>query len=272
MNTILPNGVNQDLQLETNNQGTTEYQRYEPTKMQWSRPGQGSQDIEGVAALYSARDQYGMPIYNGADQFNAQSQARGFNDIRDTAGFGIGKAIRNTLMGDQNGVSRYVGNMPKSLKTALVAGGAGALASWIANKVNGYDDITPLPAALMLGSAAAGGQMYLDNQSRKLNQQQAFNNSVKQIYNQMNPANTMFKQSSLYRDPRNFVLEKLQRDESLSMADKAMLVGKIRTMDIQEAADLEKSVRKLLGVGVGDMLMKYFKISKLRGLLSSFLG
>lgn len=82
----------------------------------------------------------------------------------------------------------------------------------------------------------------------------------------------MYKQSSMYQDPRNFILEKLQRDTSLSMADKAILAGKIRNMAMAQASDLERSVRSALGMGVGALIANYFGMGSMGMLLGGVAG
>lgn len=80
------------------------------------------------------------------------------------------------------------------------------------------------------------------------------------------------KQGSMFKDPRNFILEKLQRASDISSSDKAILASKVRNMSVSEASDLEKSVRAALGIGVGSLIAKFFGLGPMGTLLSSLIG
>lgn len=89
----------------------------------------------------------------------------------------------------------------------------------------------------------------------------------------INKSSSVFsKQGSMFKDPRNFILEKLQRASDISASDKAILASKVRNMNISEASDLEKAVRAALGIGVGSLIAKFFGLGPMGTLFSSLLG
>lgn len=65
------------------------------------------------------------------------------------------------------------------------------------------------------------------------------------------------KQASMYRDPRNFILEKLQGATDITPFEKAQLAARIRQMNLSEAEQLKSKVRAALGFGVGALIAKY---------------
>lgn len=230
-------------------------------------------EVDGMPAVYSALDEEGLPLYKGPDQMYAASQRRKFGDIRDTKGFQVGQALRNSLargegMGFIDEINKVI---PKPITAALLLGGGGALAAWLGNKL-GYTSITPGAAAIGAGGLAAAGTMLWDNYQQQREREQAIQQQAQEMYQQAEKSGSILKQASLYHDPRNFILEKLQRDTQLSMSDKAMLAGKIRNMSMPEASSLEKTVRSAIGVGVGALIAKYFGLGAMCSLMGGVLG
>lgn len=275
MATILPDGRQQVFKPNLR-QGANEAEIFRDAELTWKRPGGAEHKISGPAAAYSALDAEGNNIYLSPDQMHQQAIARGYNDVRDSSMYQVGQTIRKTLLDKkpaQGWWKTIKDNTPKPLLAAGLVGGGAALASWLANRVGGYDTITPTQAALIAAPLAAGGYMYMKGHQGRLLNQQKLNTAMAQLQNAaMTKLSSMNKSAALYHDPRNFVLEKLQRDTELSMSDKAMIAGKIRNMSMPEASKLERMVRSAVGVGVGAMLAKYFGVGGAGALLGAAIG
>jgi hypothetical protein len=82
----------------------------------------------------------------------------------------------------------------------------------------------------------------------------------------------MVKKSSMWQDPRNYILEKLQGAHDISMADKAILASKVRNMNSSEASDLEKLVRSALGIGVGAIIARFLGAGDFGTVVGGLLG
>lgn len=78
---------------------------------------------------------------------------------------------------------------------------------------------------------------------------------------------TRNKEASQYRDPRNFILEKLQMAADVSMAQKAQLAGAVRNLDPVSAQRIADAVHAALGFSVGALLTKLLFGTGTRGTL-----
>ena len=67
------------------------------------------------------------------------------------------------------------------------------------------------------------------------------------------------KSAAMYRDPRNFILEKLLAAKDVPLAMKASLAESVRRMDIDAAEELAADVRAAVGFGVGNLIAEYFE-------------
>ena len=68
----------------------------------------------------------------------------------------------------------------------------------------------------------------------------------------------MEKESAMFQNPRNFILEKLQGANDLTPIQKAQLANKVRMMDSSSAERLKAIVRAAAGFGVGSLIAKFF--------------
>lgn len=68
----------------------------------------------------------------------------------------------------------------------------------------------------------------------------------------------MYKESAMYQDARNFILEKLQGASDISSVEKATLAAKIRSMSTGEAERLKSTVRAAVGFGIGRLIARFF--------------
>lgn len=67
----------------------------------------------------------------------------------------------------------------------------------------------------------------------------------------------MTKTASIYRDPRNYILEKIQTARDIGAADKVKLANAVRELDPSSAVMLSKLVREKLGSDIGGTVAKY---------------
>lgn len=185
------------------------------------------------------------------------SSKRGLQDYRNTFSYNLGSSIRNFINDQTPGFFSKSFNTPFTATAAGAALGAGggALLSWLGRKAGllGPNADPLIPG--IIGALLGGGIGYFSNKHNILRKEGSF-----------------IKQASMYSDPRNFVLEKLQRSTDLSLADKAMLANKIRNMDRFSASELEKLVRASLGIGVGAIIANYFGAGTLGTILGGIFG
>lgn len=148
-------------------------------------------------------------------------------------------------------------NTPFSATAAGAAiGGAGtALLHTLGQKLGIFDkkDIA-IPSLIGAGVGAAAG--YVTNKQNPLRKE----------------GSCIQKVASMYQDPRNFILEKLQRSNDIPLVEKALLASKVRNMDKLEATRLEKMVRASLGIGVGTIIAKHFGAGTFGTIMGGLLG
>lgn len=80
------------------------------------------------------------------------------------------------------------------------------------------------------------------------------------------------KSAAMFRDPRNFILEKLQSANDVSPMEKAQLAARVRNLDPVTASRLADAVRAALGFGVGAIIAKFLGGSALSGGFGGLLG
>lgn len=207
--------------------------------------------LTGYRALASARDQNGLTM-DKSNPMLAEFASAGRNDPKTSFPYQLGRAFARSNTSNPG----IFGQTFDSPLTSTLAGGAiglgaGALIGWAGNKLNFDTDPT---RSGVLGALGGLGLGYLAGHFADKNRQRGLQ-----------------KSGSMYQDPRNFILEKLQKANDISMVDKAMLASKVRNMSTFEAKSLEASVRSALGIGVGAIIAKYFGLSP-AGMLASMFG
>lgn len=285
---VMPGG-NQvvDVKMPTDVSSSNPYEQYKDYKATWRPHAGGKFKRTGFGALAGQRDSYGRPLYRG-NQVTRMDAARGLSeDVRDTAIGQLGRYAKNLSSGDVSKGSLFdtVAGSPtgSTVAGAAVGGGLAALLASVAGRF-GFDFISPESAAL-IGAGLGGAAGYkthrvykydedlvpprLVNSLTSWGQKQMMEQAADRLGMEKSQA---VKRASMYHDPRNFILEKLQRDNELSMADKAALAGKIRNMSLQDAERLETQVRSALGIGVGAMIANYFGMGLTGMLLGAGLG
>lgn len=184
----------------------------------------------------------------------------GTKDYKKDLAYTLASDARKALTNPDN--PTFFGRLFNTPITATTGGaGIGALLGVlgaIGAKNLGLIDEDSDPMWYGLGGAAIGGGAGY------------FSNKYSPFKNESLPG--LFKQSSMWQDPRNFLLEKLQRAQDINAVDKALLAGKIRSMSSYEATNLEKLVRGALGIGVGAIIAKFFGLGSLGTALSAMAG
>lgn len=71
------------------------------------------------------------------------------------------------------------------------------------------------------------------------------------------PGPLMLKRAAMFKNPRNFILEKLQADKHLGFAEKAKLAAAVRNLSSEEAEVLKEQVREQLGVNIGATISQF---------------
>lgn len=185
----------------------------------------------------------------------------GTNDYRSTLSYQVGSGLRKSLT-DPNSPTAF-GKLFNTPVTATLGGagiglGLGVLGSWIGKKFKLVDEETDTLWPGLIGAAAGAGLGYLSNKHS--------------LFSNQSLPGFMQKKSSMWEDPRNFLLEKLQRANDVNAIDKAILAGKIRSMDSYSATNLEKLVRGALGIGVGAIIARFFGLGAMGTIFSSMGG
>ena len=184
----------------------------------------------------------------------------GTNDYKQSTAYSVASGLRQALTDPNN--PTIFGKIFSTPLTATVGGagllaGIGLLGSHLGKKFGLLAPDTD-PLWYGLGGAAVGGAAgYFSNKYNLFNQA---------------PTEGFTKSSSMWQDPRNFLLEKLQRSQDINAIDKALLANKIRNMDHYSATNLEKLVRGALGIGVGTIIAKFFGLGALGTALSAMGG
>lgn len=273
-----PYGSYKKLDFQVNQEERNPLKRYAPTSYTQLTPGGQERKRSGFGAVAGMTDSYGRPMYTGNQRFRSM-HARGLaDDTRDETMYSLGAAARNNY--EEGGIFNKIVDNPyfASGSGAALGGGAAALAAWIASKL-GFGYISPTAAAFIgagIGGATgwkanrvATGKDQLPDLSAAANKLRSA--AVQGAVNRIKSGSVQ-KEASMYRDPRNFILDKLQRDTSLSMVDKAVLAGKVRDMTIESASALERDVRSACGIGVGALIANYFGLGLGGMLLGAGLG
>lgn len=265
------NGVRQSLFLT----GPIDFNEKDPNKkwknvkLKYKHNGGSEDTLEGYKAVLSALDKSGNPLLRTPDRMYQAAHARKPGDVRNSALWNFGKAVQRDMKSLRIH-SPFKGTVGKVVTgTALGAGGL-ALASWLLGKL-GLNFMNPTAGAVVGGGLGGLSAYWLDSLKDKI-PYDWYKKQQDLLYGISKKSSVMEKKATLYHDPRNFILEKLQRDTQLSMSDKAMLAGKIRAMSLPEANNLEREVRSALGVGVGALIAKHFGLGPVGALMGGMLG
>lgn len=210
-----------------------------------SKPGMTPTTIKGLHAKAMAKNTDGSYMYQDISP-EIRGTIRGTNDYRDTYSYGISSGLRKHLLNpDTPSIFNRAFSTPitASISGAALGAALGMGGSFIGKKTGVVDrDSDPLWWGLGLGALGAGIG-YLSNKHSLFSHQ-----SLDHLY----------KKASMWQDPRNFILEKLQRAGDVNAIDKAILATKVRNMSTYQASDLEKLVRGALGIGVGAIIANFF--------------
>lgn len=189
----------------------------------------------------------------------------GEGDAREGYPYKIGKWLRSKITPDPF-------DHWSPTKGGLIWGGAGFGLGKLIEKLTGTD--SKLPG--LIGALAGGGFGVLRayNQDKELARIRA-SRGYKDP-NLLRLPENMFIKSSMYRDPRNFILERLQGATDISPFQKAQLAAKVRQMNTMDAERLKSKVRAAVGFGVGALIARFFGTglmgSAIGGLLGAFVG
>lgn len=185
-------------------------------------------------------------LFRAKDPQAAHRLIRGHNDRRESMGYKVGDWLRSYANnGSHNIVSRAIGDNP--LQGAAVMGGAGFLgghlANWLLGKLRlvneGEGKFHWIGGAL--GALGGGTLGYFRGKE----------------HGGWNKMAGFHKEAAMFKDPRNFILEKLQSATDLSMTDKALLAAQVRNMDPRRADRLSGMVRAAMGFGVGAIVARF---------------
>lgn len=209
------------------------------------KPGMRPTTITGLNAKAMAKNPDGSYMYNDISP-EIRGTVRGTNDYRDSYSYGISSGLRKHFLNPDNPTifnKAFSTPATASMSGAAIGALLGAGGNFVGKRMGLVDeDSDPLWWGLGLGALGAG-LGYLSNKYSLFSNQSL---------------DHLFKKASMWQDPRNFILEKLQRANDVNAIDKAILATKIRNMSTYQASDLEKLVRGALGIGVGAIIARFF--------------
>lgn len=149
-----------------------------------------------------------------------------------------------------------------ALPGGLVGGGAGLVGGAIADLIASKLGIESPVSFKVLGALGLGGLgAFLGHQ--RLHRSNASTDSVfdpidKNIFYKLVPNTSMFaKRAALYKNPKNFILEKLQADTTVGFAEKAKLAASVRNLETEAAVALKDLVRENLGAYPSQIISKF---------------
>lgn len=240
------------------------YDRYEPahdglpaTLTREYNDGSSSEVMSGDEALANAENADGDKFRAEHPGLAIRAKAYAPGDYRNGTMYGLGKGFRRIIDSpEKTWVGKAIGDNP--FQAAAVMGGTGLVGGMLANfllKRLGLADNPKMHLIGGLGGLLAGA--YTGYQSGQLNKTAGIT-----------------KSAAMYRDPRNFILEKLQAANDLTSTEKAQLAASVRAMSPRSADILAKSVRAAMGFGVGAIIAKFLGLNTrgtvLGGLTSLF--
>lgn len=157
-------------------------------------------------------------------------------DVRETLPYRLGNMGRRFAFDPEPTLYGRIMNQGPIAGGALGAGTgllAGLLGGWLKQKITGSGSPSNWGA---VGALAGGALGALSGHIRK-------------------DAST--KSAAMYRDPRNFILEKLQSATDVSFSEKAKLAAAVHKLDYNTAQRLADAVRAAVGFGVGALISKF---------------
>lgn len=164
----------------------------------------------------------------------------GDDDYRDSYSYQAGHGIRKFL---DDPKPTFVGKLLNHgpLTGAATGGIGGFLGGKLLNLIfNNEQRHIPFDILGLIGGGAYG----------------AIRGRIQESLREKNATANIVK-SAMFRDPRNFILERLQGANDISPYEKAQLASRVRQMNIMEAERLKEQVRAAAGFGVGAIIARF---------------
>ena len=236
--------------------------------------GTGDETYTGDKALAWASNPY-SERWRRLNPILARENRIEHGDIRGTIPYRIGSWVRGVA--NSPGSSVFGGLFDNGMKQGGIAGalvgGLGALGSrFIYNKFFGDGRSDPNYLLYTLLGAAGGGALGA-GLSHLRGKAMAEGNRVPDL--PVSPAKfyetegrldfkapketsvDMYKTASIYKNPKNYILEKIQTSKDLTAAGKVKLANAVLELDDAKAEKLSKAVRETLGRNVGAAIVKF---------------
>lgn len=240
------------------------YDRYEPahdglpaTLTREYNDGSSSEVMSGDEALANAENADGDKFRAEHPALAAKAKAYSPGDYRNGMAYSLGKGFNRMMSSpEKTWYGKAIGDNP--LQAAAVMGGTGLVGGLLINFLLKRLGLADNPRMHLIGGI--GGLLAGAYTGYKRGQ--------------LSKTAGMSKSAAMFRDPRNFVLEKLQAANDLTSTEKAQLAASVRSMSPATAELLAKSVRAAMGFGVGALIAKFFGLNTrgtvLGGLTSLF--
>lgn len=230
--------------------------------------GSGDETLTGDRALAMSSSKYAEK-WRRLNPELALENRYGKDDVRSTMPYRIGSWIRDFSSRPANLLGRTLDKgIGQGGAMGAILGGLGAMTGRFAyNKLYGDGTTDPHYLAYGLAGALAGGAAGVGlSYGRKVSRETGdigMPETMKQYWNNNRITPTgdnysdLFKTASIYKDPRNYILEKLQSAKDVDLAGKAKLAKVVRTLDADSAEKLSEEVRATLGFNVGTVIAKF---------------
>jgi hypothetical protein len=197
-------------------------------------------------------------------------------DARNAFSYSVGRWLADKADGLQPSfVGRILNNGPLAGGASGAAAGAlgGYIADKILDKINGGPRDSKVNMALLGGLGLGGLGALLGYVRKSIGAGTPATYTPASIAQYLHdssmsdrPVDYLVKKSAMYKDPRNFILEKLQGAHDVSFSDKAKLAAAVRNLGQAAATKLAEMVRSAVGFGVGALIAKFiFGINGLKG-------
>lgn len=232
---------------------------YEDTIIPGDEPRISRRYTNGETVTLTGDRAMAMSDEPGAAQWRAENPGEfvlnnyGPDDIRNSTGYAIGSYLRDKAYEKPGMLGRALegGPMSGALGGGVAGSGAGLLLGLIKRILSGDSNTSYGKWAL------AGGALGALLGARSGYIRSTTPNTILEDTLAKAAGNGLDKSAAMYKDPRNFILEKLQSATDVNIVDKVQLASSVRNLSREDAEKLAALVRSALGFGVGAIISKF---------------
>lgn len=229
---------------------------YEDTIIPGDEPTIRRRYTNGEHVTLSGDRAMAMSDAPGALEWQSENPGRmalnyyGPNDPRSSLGYSLGNYVREKSYEKPGWLGRMMeqGAGSGALGGGIAGGGTGLLLGLLKRMLSGDSDTSYGKWALAGG--AIGALLGAHNGYIR-------SSSPRTLLEDTLAKSGINKSAAMYKDPRNFILEKLQSANDVSIVEKVQLASSVRNLSQSDAEKLASMVRAALGFGVGAIISKF---------------